>query len=144
MRVYLDANVFVYAVGGTSPHREPCRELLRATVAGRLSGETSVYTLQEVARQRQRRGDGEATARAREVAMFCETLHPVDERVVLDALSMVDRHPSLDIADAVHAATAVAEGLVLFVSADRGLDAVDDIERIDPLDSARLAALMND
>lgn len=144
MRVYLDANVFVYAVGKESPHREPCRELLRATATGRLGGETSVYTLQEVERQRRRRGDDEATTRAREVATLCEALHPLDERVGLSALDLVDRYPSLDVADAIHVATALGQGIAFLVSADRDLDVVGEIERVDPLDHERLAALASE
>jgi hypothetical protein len=143
-RVYLDANVFVYAVGGESARRRPCREILRAVAERRLSGETSAYSMQELVRQRQRRGDAEATARARAAARLCESLHPVDRRVALDALDVVDHHPGLDIADAVHVATAIGRGIAVMISADRDLDAVTGIERVDPLDSARLAVLISE
>lgn len=143
-RVYLDTNVFVYAIGGESPRREPSRAVLRAVAERRLAGETSAYTLQEIVRQRRRRGDTKATARAREAAALCAVLHPVDRDVASTALDVVDRHPGLDIADAVHVSTAVTHGVSIMVSADGDLDGISYIERVDPLDSARLAALMSE
>jgi len=143
-RVYLVTNVFVYAVGGESPRREPCREVLRAVAQRRLAGETSAYTLQELVRQRQRRGDEEATDRAREVAAVCSELHPLNWEITSSAMDLVDRHPHLGIADALHVSTAMNKGLSLVVSADRDLDEIPGIERVDPLDSARLAALTSE
>jgi predicted nucleic acid-binding protein len=143
-RVYLDTNVFVYAVGGESPHREPCREVLRAVAQRRLAGETSAYALQELVRQRQRRGDGEATKRAREAAAVCSELHPLEWEIVSSAMDLVDRHSRLGIADALHVSTAIAKGIALVVSADRGLDEVPGIERVDPLDRQRFAALTSE
>lgn len=143
-RVYLDANAFIYAIGGESPYREPARELLRAIAERRLAGETSAYTLQEVMRQRRRRGDGAATTRAREAADLCAVLHPVDREIVLSALDLADRHSRLDIADAVHLSTAIAHGLSVVVSADGDLDGILGIERVDLLDTTRLAALASE
>ena len=143
-RVYLDTNVFVYAVGGESPHRESCRDILRAVAQRRLVGETSAYTMQELVRQRQRRGDEDATDRAREAAALCSDLHPLDWEIASTAMRLVDRHPRLGIADALHVSTAMTNGLSLVVSADRDLDDVPGIERVDPLDGAHLAALASE
>ncbi|HEX2161563.1 MAG TPA: type II toxin-antitoxin system VapC family toxin, partial [Thermoleophilaceae bacterium] len=85
-RVYLDTNVFIYAIGGDSPHREPSREILRQVAERRLAGETSAYALQEMARQRRRRGDTEMTKRIREAAALCSTIHPLDWQVLANAL----------------------------------------------------------
>jgi uncharacterized protein len=144
MRVYLDTNVLVYAIGGDSPHRDPCREILRAVAERRLKGETSAYTVQEFVRQRRRRGDREAIARARYAIDICADLHPVDGAVVCQAIEIVERYPRLDIADAVHVATASAHGVRTVLSADRGLDGISEIERIDPLDRDRLKALTSE
>ena len=143
-RVYLDTNVFIYAIGGESPHRDPARVLLRAVAEGRLAGETSAYTVQEIVRQRRRRGDAEATTRGREAAALCAVLHPVDRDVAVTALDLVDRHPGLDVADAVHVSTAMTHGLSVLVSADRDLDGIPWIERVDPRDGDRLAALTSE
>ena len=143
-RVYLDTNVFIYAVGSASRYRDPCRQILSSVVEGQLNGETSVYTIQEVARQRHRRGDENPTKRAREVAAMCTAVHHLDAGIVVRALDAVDRFTGLEVSDAIHAATALTHGLSEVVSADSDFDRVPGIERVDPLDGARLTALMSD
>jgi predicted nucleic acid-binding protein len=142
-RVYIDTNVFVYAVGGKSRFRDPCREFLHAVVGRRVNGETSAYAVQEVAHQRRRRGDSNAAARARDVAAMCTVVHPTDREVVLGALGLIDDLHDLSVADAIHAATALAHRVPALVSADSDFDGIPGIERVDPLDGTRLAALMS-
>lgn len=38
MTVFIDTAVIMYAAGGDHPLREPCRDMLRAVVDGRLDG----------------------------------------------------------------------------------------------------------
>lgn len=140
-RVYLDTNVFIYAVGEDSPRREPSRAILRQVAQRRLAGETSAYALQEMARQRRRRGDSAMTQRIRETAALCTAIHPLDWDVLATAMELAERHPQLGVADAVHVATATQNGIASFISADQDLDRVPGIERIDPLDRDRLATL---
>ncbi|NLT06948.1 MAG: type II toxin-antitoxin system VapC family toxin [Solirubrobacterales bacterium] len=142
-RVYLDTNVFVYAVGGHSPLREPARAVLDAVVRGRLRGETSTHAIQEFARQRLRREDPQATVHARQAVAICSVVHPIDRDTLLATLSVVDRNPALDAADAVHVAVAERQGLAVLVSADSDFDGVAGIERVDPRDGDRLEALAN-
>jgi uncharacterized protein len=143
-RVYIDTNVFVYAVGEKSRYRDPCRELLHAVVGRRVNGETSAYAIQEVAHQRRRRGDGNASARARDVAAMCAVVHPTDREVVVGALDLIDDLHELSVADAIHAATALAHRVPTLVSADSDFDGIPGIERVDPLDRERLALLTSE
>jgi len=142
--VYVDANVFLYAIGGESPYRESCRALIDAIRRRRIRGETSVTTLEEVVHHRRRRGDATAIARGREVARICSKVHPLDRALSLSALAVAERHPALGIGDAIHVATALAHGLQAVVSADRDFDAVQGVERIDPLDRNAVAALASE
>jgi predicted nucleic acid-binding protein len=134
-RIYVDSNVFLYAIGTEHRYREPCRAFVRA-LAGHdeLSGETSAETIQEVVHHRRRRGDTQATERGRQTADLCAAVHPFDRDTMVAALRLIDRHPMLPTRDAVHAATALAVGVTLVVSADRDFDAVTGLERIDPCD----------
>lgn len=141
-RVYLDANIFVYAIGGDSPYREPCRRVIDAMRRRLIAGETSVTTLEEVLHHRRRRGDSDAVARAREVATLCSTVHSVDRRLALAALEIAEVHRRLDTADAIHVATARAHGLTSIMTGDRDFDCVGDVERLDPLDRSAMASLL--
>jgi predicted nucleic acid-binding protein len=75
---------------------------------------------------------------------LCAALHPVDMEIMGKAIGLVERNARLDIADAVHVSTALVHGIAAMLSADHGLDGVEGIERVDPLDSSRLTALASD
>jgi predicted nucleic acid-binding protein len=63
-RFLYDTSIFVYALGGDHPYREPCREIVRRDAAGDLQGEASCDLLQELVHQRTRRtGDRAEAAR---------------------------------------------------------------------------------
>lgn len=135
-RVYVDSNVFLYAIGTEHRYRAPCRELVRAMGARRVRGETSVETLQEIVHHRRRRGDRAATEQGRRVVALCEAVHSLDTEMALAALDLIDRHPGLPTRDAMHAATAYTLGIRIMLSADDDFDEIDELERIDPLDRA--------
>lgn len=141
-RVYLDANVFLYAIGADSPYREPCRAVLDAMRRDAIAGETSVATLEEVVHHRRRRGDSGAFARGRDVAAICHAVHAVDRDLVLAALDVTEGHVRLDTADAIHVATARAHGLASIMSGDHDFDGVEGIDRIDPLDRSAIADML--
>jgi len=54
-KLFLDANVFLYAIGADSPHRAPCRDVLQVVGQGKLDGITSSEVLQEILHVRSRR-----------------------------------------------------------------------------------------
>ena len=143
-RVYVDTNVFLYAIGTEHRYREPCRSLVRAMSRGSLRGETSVETLQELVHHRRRHGDPDATERGRQAMALCHVLHALEPPIALAALDLIDRHPSLPTRDAVHAATALTNGVATVLSADQDFDAVTGIIRIDPLDHRGTAELQAD
>jgi predicted nucleic acid-binding protein len=140
-RVYLDTNVFLYAIGTEHRYRDACRALVRALGTGSLRGETSVETLKEIVHHRRRRGDMDATERGRQALALCHTVHTLDVPVAFAALDLIDQHPSLPTRDAVHAATALANGIATVLSADQDFDAVAGLTRVDPLDREATAAL---
>lgn len=140
-RVYLDSNVLLYAIGEESRFRDACRAILRRVVQRELVGETSVLTVQEVVHHRQRRGDPAPAAHGREALAICAATHPLDSSVIRTALTLMDGARQLRTADAIHAATALSRGIETVISADTDFDAVAGIERVDPLDASRIAAL---
>lgn len=133
-RVYVDSNVFLYAIGTEHRYRTPCRELVRAVGSKGLRGETSVETIQEIVHHRRRGGDQAATEHGRRAVALCDAVHPLDTEMALAALELIDRHPGLPTRDAMHAATARAVGIRIMLSADDDFDEIDGLERIDPQD----------
>jgi predicted nucleic acid-binding protein len=135
-RYLVDTNVFVYARGGDHRYRDPCRAILRAAGDGRLTLEASVELVQEFAHLLLRRGFRPAAVldEVEEVRSQCR-LHAFDIEVLGHATTLLRRHPSLGVRDAVHAATAIRAGLASILSADRIFDSIDGVTRIDPATS---------
>ncbi|HEX4806496.1 MAG TPA: type II toxin-antitoxin system VapC family toxin [Conexibacter sp.] len=141
-RFLFDTNVFVYALGGPSPYREPCRAIVEHAAAGRIRGEASADLVREFVHQRMRQiGDRAlAVAAARRVVALCR-LHDVRATDLTLALWLFETHERITARDATFAAVALNRGLDAILSADRDFDEVPGIERIDPRDAGRVATL---
>lgn len=143
-RVYLDTNVFVYALGREHRYREPCRDIVERLRDGQIRGEISVQVVQEFAYVRGRRSAGgyaEAARLARQLTRLAGAVHAVEPADLSDSLSVLEAHRSVRPNDALHASVALNRGLKTIVTADRHFDRIAGIERIDPLDSAAVAGL---
>ncbi len=60
---------------------------------------------------------------------------------MLRGIGLFETHPQLDARDAVFAGLALNRGIDAILATDRAFDDVDGLERIDPADSRRVAAL---
>ncbi|WP_300013329.1 type II toxin-antitoxin system VapC family toxin [Pseudonocardia sp.] len=140
-RFLFDTAVFLYARGREHEYRAPCRELVRLCQHGSLTGEASVELVQEYAHVLRRRGLDGAVVRdeALAVGSLC-LLHDFGAPELRTALGLVATSTGLGIRDAVHAATALRRGIGVIVSPDRAFDGVGGLDRVDPLDAARLLA----
>lgn len=141
--VYVDAAIFVHALGEDPALRSSCREVLAMVRARRLTGQSSVLTVEEVVHVRHRRlGDRERAAReGRDIGSMVE-LHEVGRSDLDRALELFADCPSLDPRDAVHAAVAERIGAAAVLSTDADFDSVPGIKRIDPRDVGGLEALV--
>lgn len=82
-----------------------------------------------------RTGDRSATASfVRQVAGLC-IIHDVAWPDVRLALNLFEDHRELHMRDAIHAATALNQGIDAIVSPDRAFDAIAGLDRIDPTDA---------
>lgn len=103
--VFVDTNVFVYAVGGEHPHRREARAFFRRSVEDRLPLATSAEVLQELLHVYLPVGRTEtldaalALARGRVAEVWA-----VEEEDVRTARGLADRHPGLGARDLLHLA----------------------------------------
>lgn len=136
-RVLLDTAVFVYAVGGQHPYREPCVALVRGLAERSYRGETNVLVIQELAHQRHRRTGDRAGAQrtAADAAGTCR-VHDVTGEDLTVALRLFAQTARLQPADALHAASALVRHIPVIVSPDDAFDDVTGLDRLDPLDAA--------
>lgn len=135
-RFLFDTAVFLYALGAEHEYRESCRQLVDLAADGKIRGEASVELLQEFVHVRTRRTGKRlaATRDAKDVASLC-LLHEVTELDLHLALALFRTTTSLQMRDAIHAATALNRGIHLIVSSDTGFDDVEGLDRLDPIDA---------
>jgi predicted nucleic acid-binding protein len=138
-RLFLDANVFLYAVGADSPHRDACRSVLHAVGQGKLDGITSSEVLQEILHVRSRRVSvADATSAVRAAAALVAEVLPVTSRDVLEACRLLESHSGMGARDALHAAVMKNSQVHLLVSLDHDFDAIADLKRVEPPAALRL------
>jgi predicted nucleic acid-binding protein len=141
-RFLYDTSIFVYALGGNHPYKEPCREIVRMAATGDLQGEASSDLLQELVHQRLRRtGDRLGAAEAARNVAKLAWWHPVEPNDVQRGIDLFEAHGALDARDAVFAALAINRGIDAILTTDHAFDEIDRLERIDPADQGAVVAL---
>ncbi len=132
--VLIDSATALYAMGGPSTHRDACRAFIAGTTRGRGRAYASVEMIQEFGFHRLR-VTGDRTRAAQETRGLAAsfTLLPFDREVLDLSLELIERMPTVRGRDAVHAATALAYGIPVIASTDRGFDGIPGLIRIDPL-----------
>lgn len=139
-RLFLDANIFLYALGADSTDRGPCRDVLRAVGHGKLDGVTSSEVLQEILYVRARRVNVQDAANAvRAAADLVADVLPVTRDDVLEACRLAESHSGLGARDALHAAVMRNSEIHVLVSVDRDFDVVPELKRIEPSQALALA-----
>lgn len=141
-RFLFDTSVFIYALGGEHPYRDPCRAVMDDGAQGLLSAEASVELIHEFAHVRCRRGVSRTTA-TKDALNIAGTsrLHTVTPSDIERALQLWREHERLDMRDAIFAAQALNRGIDAILSPDRGFDGIPGLERIDPADAEAVATL---
>lgn len=139
MNFFVDANVPAYAAAGEQPYGEACGALIGA-IARKARGKTSVVVIAEILHLELSGRAGATAGLARGTIDVFAPVLPVTEEVVGEALQI--DVAGLGANDRIHVATCRLNGIEVIVSADAGFDAVPGLERVDPLDEERLAALL--
>ncbi len=119
-RIYLDANVWIYALEGYAVFVAPLAALFARIDAGELIAITSELTLAEVL-VKPFVDDNVALQQ-----LYTETLQnrrsvriiPVTRDILIAAARLRAQHPALKMPDALHVATAIENGTDAFVSND--------------------------
>jgi uncharacterized protein len=131
--IFLDTNVFLYAMGAEHAEKAPCRKLLELVSWGKVEAVTSAEVLQEVLFFRMRRGNrDDALESVRRIREMVDDVLPVTGDDVLAACDFLARYPALDARDAVHAAVARRNRITSIVSLDKDFDHIQGLRRLTP------------
>lgn len=137
-KIFVDANIPIYAGGRPHALKEPCGQILLLIARAPDAFFADAEVLQELL-HRYRGGDEWVAGRAR-IEDFATLMRgrvaPLREDDVLRASSLADRYPSLSSRDLVHLAVILRLGAGAVVSADRDFDQVAEIRRLDPADQS--------
>ena len=137
--LFLDANIFLYAIGAESPQREACQRVLVAVGEGRLDGVSDAEVLQELLHVRRRRLTPQhASETVHEAATLLREVLPVTAAHVLRAGELLVERESLSARDALHAAVMEAQGIQLMVSLDADFDRLPSLRRLTPAEALEL------
>jgi len=133
--VFLDANIPMYAAGRPHPLRQPCLDALTLVALHPDAFFTDAEVVQEILHRY--RAQGRWLEGAQLFARFAALMQPRIETVtfvdVERAAALAATYPSLDARDLLHLAIMNRVVATRIISADKGLDEVADVERLDPL-----------
>ena len=120
--IYVDSNVFIYAVGRTHPLRSEAQDFF---ISSRVSGKklvTSAEVLQELLHVYLPVGRVETLDAALQLAVGgTDEIFPIEADFVMHARRLADRHPALSARDLLHLAVCQLKKIKELKTFDRGL-----------------------
>ena len=126
--VYLDSNVFIYAVERVTPYADALRPLFQSVRDGETRAVTSEITLAETLVKPLRQRDAELRVEFESaLAGPGLTVVPVSRAVLVQA-ARLRAAMRMKLPDAVHAATAQLAGCDALLTNDTGIGAVPGVE----------------
>jgi predicted nucleic acid-binding protein len=128
-RVYLDTNVFIYAVEGLAPYSEPMKELFARVDSGQVQAVTSELTLAEALVKSMMDSNAGLVEVYKQAITSSEGLWviPISRSVLLRAAQIRGQQQALKLPDAIHVATAEVAGCASFLTNDERLKTTDGI-----------------
>lgn len=128
-RVYLDTNIFIYALNGFSTYESTLVDLFNAVESGGVLAVTSELTLAELLIVPFRHGNAEEEKRCRMILRPQPylSLFPVSSDVLERMARLRAGLPAMRTPDAIHTATAQLAGCDLFLTNDRRLKTVSGL-----------------
>lgn len=138
MTLFIDAAVFMYAVGVPHPMRDACSTVLRRAASGQIDAVTSTEVVQEILHRYLSIGRRDAAgALAREILTAFGPVLPVTHDVMARVPDLADRYADrLAARDLVHLASCIEAGIEHIVTTDLGFDQVAEVRRVDPRELA--------
>jgi predicted nucleic acid-binding protein len=130
----LDANVLVYSAERGSDRGEDCARILDAVIRDGAPGSTSPAVLEEVWDLERRRRLAGLEGLTERLYRGLGPLLPITDAVFALALALKLDAPAAGTSDRIHLATCLVNDIGLIVSADRGLDGAEGVQRVDPSD----------
>ena len=131
--VFVDTNIFIYASGDSHPHKDPAKHILEKIACNQIKAVINTEVLQEIL---YRYGAIKDHKRGFMVFDACiqiiPLILPVMKQDVLKAREILERYPSVQARDAIHAGVMLNRGIKIIYSYDKHYDQIKEIERVEP------------
>ncbi|MHB1493594.1 MAG: type II toxin-antitoxin system VapC family toxin [Thermoplasmataceae archaeon] len=128
--IYIDSNVFIYAVLNTEFIGNEARSILSQVQKGQIKASTSALTFDEliwIIKKERSRNDSLLAGEAF-LNMSGLKLVEVNTNVLAGAIAIMKKY-SLDPRDSIHAASAIIEKAEVMISEDKDFDKIREIKR---------------
>ena len=120
--IFVDSNVFIYAVGRPHPLKESARSFFLDSIRSDRRLVTSAEVLQEILHVYIPVGRMEAMDAALDLARSgVDTVLPITPETVWHARNLIDTHPELSARDLIHLSTCHQHRITELMSFDRAL-----------------------
>ena len=127
-RIYIDTNIWIYALEGYSAFRTDLMQLFEQIQSGELTGVTSELTLAELLVQPCRAGNLDQQVLYKKAIASRQNflVVPIFRDLLIDAANLRGR-TQLKLPDAIHAVTALKAECTTFLTNDRQFQKLTDI-----------------
>jgi predicted nucleic acid-binding protein len=133
MRVFVDANIFIYAAGREHSAKAASVRLLREIGARHVDATTDTEVLQELLCRYRRTGAAQDGLQlCDQVLEVIGDIRPVAKADIVVARRLLAEHPAIEPRDAVHAAVMLNHGLTHLYSYDHHFDQIPGLTRLEP------------
>jgi len=130
--IYLDANIFLYAILNKEEKGEKARNLIKKIQKGEIIAGTSVLSFDEVFWGVKKHRDFDKALKATKVFLEIPNLmfFDVNDEIIWTAYNFAEKY-RLDPRDSIHLACALNHGIFTIFSEDDDFDRVKEIKRKD-------------
>lgn len=132
-RVFVDANIPMYAGGAASPQKADSLDFMRKVAGGRIAGSSSSEILQEILHRYLHLKRPEL---ARQVfdgfRAVIPTMFAVEAEDLDEARRLMDAYPRANARDLVHLAVMIRRNIKTIVSYDSDFDSFKEVTRVTP------------
>ncbi|HEY71739.1 MAG: hypothetical protein B6I35_03540 [Anaerolineaceae bacterium 4572_32.2] len=132
-RIFVDANVPMYAHGASHTYRQPCQASLQRITAENIPVVTSSEVVQEIIhRYLSLRRPRQAVQVASDFMTVVPSVLPATQSDIEYVLRLIPSYPGLSARDLLHVAVMLNNDIAQILSADAHFDQVEEVDRLDP------------
>ena len=126
-KVYLDANIFIYAIEGFENYKPILLRLLEMIDSGKINAITSELTLSECLVKPYKYNKIDIANVYERFIQSSSTLNVkgIFRDILIDAAKIRAKGVALKLPDAIHLATAISEQCKIFLTNDKGIKSTD-------------------